>query len=74
MMPLYEYVCSACGTSCERLRKSTEREGPLACPACDQPARRILSAAAVHGSSAKAEPAPFCESGPACCGGGCAMN
>ena len=73
-MPVYEYVCASCGTAVERLRKAAEREQPLACPRCAQPAQRVLSAHAVPGGSGKADPVPFCDSGPACCGGGCGMS
>ncbi len=71
-MPLYEYACDSCGAGVERLRKYRERELAVACPSCGGSARPVMSAAAVIGSSARGtEPVPFCESGPACCGGGC---
>ena len=45
-MPIYEYVCSACGHAFEQLQKVSD-PAPEACPACAQgPVNRKLSAAA----------------------------
>ncbi|MES0874194.1 FmdB family zinc ribbon protein [Sinimarinibacterium thermocellulolyticum] len=35
-MPIYEYVCAACGAEAEVMHKVSEAPGN--CPACDEPA------------------------------------
>jgi putative FmdB family regulatory protein len=42
-MPTYIYVCDACETVMARERAVDERAAPVACPLCDQPARRAPS-------------------------------
>jgi putative FmdB family regulatory protein len=41
-MPTYDYACSACGPF-EQRRPISERDQPTRCPACGQPAARILA-------------------------------
>jgi len=35
-MPIYDFSCSACGHSFERLQKMSDPD-PTVCPACDKP-------------------------------------
>ena len=74
-MPLYVYVCTACGNRVEKLRTFAERLEPASCPDCGAQARFALSLSApsLVGSVA----AGACEGpGPdGCCGAGaCGMN
>jgi putative FmdB family regulatory protein len=41
-MPLYEYKCEPCGIF-DHWRSLAERDLPVICPDCEQPARRIFS-------------------------------
>lgn len=34
-MPVYEYVCSGCGASCDRLLPHERADAPGPCPDCD---------------------------------------
>ena len=42
-MPIYEYVCAACGPF-SQLRKVAEYEQPAQCPECQRQAPRVISA------------------------------
>jgi putative FmdB family regulatory protein len=42
-VPTYDYDCACCG-SFEALRPMSLRDAPFACPACDSPAPRVISA------------------------------
>ena len=71
-MPLYEYNCRLCDEGFEKLQPMSAAK-MAECPACGQPAGRVLSMIAapvrVGGS---AEPSSFsAPSAGACCGGGC---
>jgi putative FmdB family regulatory protein len=46
-MPIYEWNCAACALSFEGLAPVEEADQPRACPACGQPAGRIISACAI---------------------------
>ena len=46
-MPMYEYVCDACGERHEALRSFAERDRTAACGHCGGEAKRALSAFAV---------------------------
>ncbi|MGA2409739.1 MAG: FmdB family zinc ribbon protein [Candidatus Binataceae bacterium] len=56
-MPIYEWNCVACAISFEGLAAIAEANQPRACPACRQPAGRIISACAI-GSAASSASAP----------------
>ena len=43
-MPLYEYVCNACGCEFELLRRFSQADAPAECPQCQRKdARRLMS-------------------------------
>ena len=50
-MPVYEYVCEACGHELDRLLPMTRADEPGACPACDGELRRRFSRVAVKYTS-----------------------
>lgn len=50
-MPIYEYVCQACGTPFEKLLGFSQADLPQTCPACGETqSRRQLSSFAVGGA------------------------
>lgn len=43
-MPVYEYLCQACGKRFEALRPMSQLDAPISCPRCAAPeARRTVS-------------------------------
>ena len=42
-MPLYEYKCERCGGTFSDLRRTAEREHPIACPDCGGSGKIIFS-------------------------------
>lgn len=50
-MPVYEYVCEACGASRDRLLPHDRADDPGPCPTCDGELRRRFSRVAVRYSS-----------------------
>lgn len=46
-MPFYDYRCTKCRWEWEVLRPTTERDQPIACPVCDEPAERIYIGAPI---------------------------
>jgi len=46
-MPCYEYQCE-CGVRFEKTTKADKRNDPQPCPACESPAKRVLSADVSH--------------------------
>lgn len=50
-MPVYEYVCEACGHQRDRILPMAEAEDPGPCPACDGDLRRRFSRVAVKYTS-----------------------
>lgn len=75
-MPIYGYICNACGAEFQTLVRATDTP---ACPACEgtaltrqlsliaQPARGGETA----GSASAVADMPPCASGACCLGGGC---
>jgi len=57
-MPVYDYKCDSCGVVHEARVSISERDrDDIACPACGaKGSRRLLSAPAVTGMGAMAEP------------------
>ena len=43
-MPTYDYQCPQCGVF-DAFRTMSQRNAPMACPACEAPAERVLVAA-----------------------------
>lgn len=43
-MPLYEYECEDCHEVFDELRRSDDREKPIACPRCGGQAHVLISA------------------------------
>jgi putative FmdB family regulatory protein len=51
-MPMYEYRCTTCGTVFEQLRRLSEADKDVACPACESSsAERLISGFATSGSA-----------------------
>ncbi len=51
-MPLYEYTCSNCGESFDKIVRFSEADQMPACPACgEKETRKKISAGAVIGAS-----------------------
>lgn len=50
-MPVYEYVCTACGEERERLLPMARADDPGTCQACDGELRRRFSRVAVKYTS-----------------------
>jgi putative FmdB family regulatory protein len=74
-MPIYEYKCEDCGKAYEQIRRMTEADTGLACPACQSGhVQRLLSSFATTSGSGSSE-APMMGCGQTnCCavrGGGC---
>ncbi len=73
-MPLYEYICSACGKSCELL-VSTSRTRP-SCPQCGSSRlKRQLSTFAAHSGPSRPSGCPAAATCPtdSCPGGSCPL-
>jgi len=47
-MPIYEYVCSECGSKFELLRSLSQATEEVSCPHCHNAAKRILSTFVSH--------------------------
>ena len=47
-MPIYEYVCSKCGSKFELLRSLSQSNEEASCPQCHQAAKRVLSTFVSH--------------------------
>lgn len=50
-MPLYEYLCAACGTRTEKLMRVSELKAAIRCPKCGKQAKKAISAFSVAGIS-----------------------
>ena len=83
-MPTYDYLCEANGQKVEVSHKMSEsidswgelcaRAGrPVGDTAADTPVRRLISSAAIIGSSGRSEPAPACTTGACCPSGMCGL-
>lgn len=65
-MPLYEYICSKCGTDFEKMVRFSEADQSQACPECQSPdTRKKISRIAVTGAASGGSFAPAASS----CGG-----
>ena len=72
-MPLYEYVCSACNTKFEELRKSSEMDDEIKCPKCGaENSSRVLSVfVSAPGGEGGSSVMPPCAGGSGNCSGCC---
>ena len=72
-MPIYEYMCRACGNTFEKRLKVEERLGVQTCPqCCEHKAALVMSAPARVGVGASSYEGPVCPStgNPCGCGRG----
>jgi predicted nucleic acid-binding Zn ribbon protein len=83
-MPTYDYLCESNGQKIEVSHKMSEnisswgelcaRTGrPVGDTAADAPVKRLISGAAIIGSSSRSESQPACASGACCPGGMCGI-
>ncbi len=60
-MPLFEYVCTNCGTTFEQLVRSTRNPQAIVCPKCkSSETQKLLSGFAVTGAAATGGSASNC--------------
>ncbi|GIU80743.1 MAG: zinc ribbon domain-containing protein [Bryobacteraceae bacterium] len=60
-MPMYEYRCEECGAKYEQLRRMSEADTNLECPACGSlNVRREVSACAIGGSASSSNSGGGC--------------
>ncbi len=64
-MPLYEYRCSGCGDSFEKLVRNTSKPVEILCPSCgSDDVKKLLSTFATHtGGSRPVAPSSSCSTG-----------
>ena len=68
-MPIYEYTCSDCGHTFERLQLL--QEGPVAtCPECGSAAEKVMSASVAYIMKGADNPGGgrWAQGGGSCCG------
>ena len=65
-MPIYEYVCSDCGSKFELLRSLSQADKEAECPQCRRPARRKLSTFACFSMSSAGIPNRIAGTGNSC--------
>jgi putative FmdB family regulatory protein len=75
-MPVYEYKCVSCGSTYDVFHRGREVAEDIVCPSCSSTEhKKLMSASAVATKASHASPAPSCDTGGGCCGGGmCGMN
>lgn len=60
-MPIYEYVCNACGEQFSKLQKMGAGEGETTCPKCgSHEVKRKISACSIGGGGSSAPSGPAC--------------
>lgn len=63
-MPIYEYVCNACGELFSKLQKMTVAEGETTCPKCGSTeVERMISACSIGAAGSSAPSGPACGAG-----------
>jgi len=65
-MPIYEYLCSSCGSNFELLRSLSQSDEEASCPHCHKPARRKLSTFACFSTSDSGVPTRIAGTGSSC--------
>ncbi len=65
-MPIYEYICTECGSKFELLRPLSQSGEDVPCPKCQKPARRKLSAFACFSISNSGVPTRIAGTGSSC--------
>ena len=71
-MPIYEYNCSICSSTFEKLRPMSQMDDEAHCPDCGGDSRRQLSVFASFSIGSDGESVPVGGgSGGGCCGGSC---
>ena len=75
-MPIYEYTCTTCATTFERLRSMSRMDDEAPCPECDSDSTRQLSVFAAFSSSSNGETSAVAGGGGCggCGPGGCACS
>ena len=71
-MPIYEYVCSGCGSKFELLRPLSEASKKASCPQCHNAADRVISACASFSRNEAGEIASVAGTGSSCASCGAA--
>ncbi len=75
-MPIYEYVCEACGHTFDHLARTLSDRARI-CPKCGAAKlRKALSSFAPHMASAASKACDRCSTNPSCphAGGGCGCH
>ena len=68
-MPLYEYTCTLCKNTFERLRSISRMDDDASCPDCGSASERRLSVFMSFSTGAAGETSAIAGGG-GCCGGG----
>ncbi|NLE75846.1 MAG: zinc ribbon domain-containing protein [Chloroflexi bacterium] len=74
-MPIYEYQCTECRTRFQALRRMSQADEPIECPACHgQQTERAVSLFVIFSRSAEGSSVSVSSSGgcASCAGGSCA--
>ena len=60
-MPIYEYLCAACGEQFSKLQKMGAGDGETACPKCGSTeVKRQISGCSIGGGGEKGASGPAC--------------
>ena len=75
-MPIYEYICTACGHEFERLRPIRRMDDEAPCPECDAESRRELSVFCAYSTTSDGGMRSVAGGGCSGCppGGGCSLG
>ena len=68
-MPIYEYVCSDCGSKFELLRPFSQSSEKASCPHCHNSAERVISTCASFSKDEAGGFAPVAGTGSSCSSG-----
>jgi len=71
-MPIYEYWCTECRQSFEKLRAIGSKDSEVSCPRCGAPVKRMVSVVAALSLSREGAGEMRASGGGGCaCGGNC---